>query len=264
MKIVSRQVRETADASAARGTAFRELRRLLLLALLLVVVLYFGISLLVDVGVGWISPATEAQLFGGAWLEKAMPATSDPRLARLETILAALAADAEVAARPHRLVVISAPEPNAFAFPGGAIGVTTALLDALEADIELAFVLGHELGHFQHRDHLRGLGRALGVGVALAVVFGGDMGAESVANVSHYVLSRGYSRAREEAADRFGVGLVYRTYGKTNGVDRLFQVLFDKAELPAWAYMLATHPSPDERIRQLETYAEQLGDESVR
>ncbi len=38
--------------------------------------------------------------------------------------------------------------------------VFTGLLEKMTSENELAFVLAHELGHYDHRDHLRGLGRA--------------------------------------------------------------------------------------------------------
>ena len=45
------------------------------------------------------------------------------------------------------------------------------LLAQAESENELMMVLGHELGHFANRDHLRGLGRALLVQIAIAAFF---------------------------------------------------------------------------------------------
>ena len=52
-------------------------------------------------------------------------------------------------------VVWEASQPNAFALPGGWVAVTTGLLEGAGSENELAFVLGHELGHF--RGHVRPL-----------------------------------------------------------------------------------------------------------
>ncbi|MCK7469774.1 MAG: M48 family metalloprotease [Desulfomicrobium escambiense] len=44
--------------------------------------------------------------------------------------------------------------------PGGHVVVFSGLLNTVTSENELAFILAHEMGHFQHRDHLRGAGRA--------------------------------------------------------------------------------------------------------
>jgi len=260
MKIVNKAPAETADVSAARGTAFKELRRLLLFTVLLAVGVYLAIGLVVDlVLVPCISFEREAALFGSAFARDNASGQSEEKLDRLKQTLQRLVADPEVPPLPYALVLLDKPRPNAFAFPGGTIGVTQGLLDSLDNEIEFAFVLGHELGHFRNRDHLRGLGRALGVAIAYAVIFGGEMGQDSLGNVFQFVLSRGYSRRQERRADEFGIELVYRTYGRTDGVDRLFRILRKERFAPAWAYMLATHPSPNDRIRELEEHARRLG-----
>jgi Zn-dependent protease with chaperone function len=258
MKMVNRPLGEAANASAERNTAMPELRRLMFFAVLLAVGLYLGIGLIVDLIVPRISTETEAKLFGSATFGLAVSKTPDDRLERAERILAELTKDKSVPALQYRLAIIVSDKPNAFAFPGGRIGVTTGLLDLLEEDVELAFVLGHELGHFRNRDHLRGMGRAIGVGVAYAVVFGGDMGNGSLSKIFQYILQRGYSRRQENSADHFGVDLVYRAYGKTDGIDELFKILHQAKDLPEWAYMFSTHPSPGDRIDKLQSYADEL------
>jgi Zn-dependent protease with chaperone function len=129
-------------------------------------------------------------------------------------------------------------------------------MEVLEEDLEVAFVLGHELGHFHSRDHLQGLGRAIGFRIIMAVVFGS--GSESFGYMIESVFQRGYSQESEKAADRFGLELVYRAYGKMEGVDRLFQIILDENKIPEWAYMFSTHPSPARRIENLKAYSEVL------
>lgn len=257
MKIVNRSPESTADISSAKGTAFKELRWLLLVITLLVVGIYLVIGFVVDMAVVHISFETEAAFFESMNASDVAWGKDDEELRRLDGILEKLTADPSVPPLKYRLQIVEAEEPNAFAFPGGTIGVTRGLLGALKEDEELAFVLAHELGHFQNRDHLRGVGRAVGAGVVFALLFGGEMGSGSTGNLYHHVLHRGYSRNQEEAADRFGVSLVRRVYGNTDGVDRLFQIISDSDELPEWAYMFATHPSPEDRIRDLKAYAEE-------
>ena len=262
MKINNKQLGDAAEVSSAEGTAFRELRKLLIAACVLAVVVYFVVGHIVDFTVARLSFEQEARLFGALPLLFDEGDPNDPRLARAQGILDRFKTDPQVPSLDYRLRILSEEDLNAFAFPGGTIGLTQGLFEALDEDIALAFVLGHELGHFRHRDHLRGLGRAAGVGLAYAVLFGGPMGNESMGNLFPFVLQRGYSRQQEEKADAFGVALVQRTYGRIEGVDRLFQILEGKDHLPPWGYMFATHPNPKDRIEDLKAYAARLAEES--
>ena len=54
--------------------------------------------------------------------------------------------------------------------------VTAGLLEKVESENELAFIIGHELGHFRNRDHIRGLGRGLAIGILITAVSGNDGG----------------------------------------------------------------------------------------
>ena len=119
-------------------------------------------------------------------------------------------------------------------------------------------MIGHELGHFYHRDHLQGLGRVIGLKVVMAIVFSTNHGADAFGNIIEFVFQRDYSQKREKKADRFGVKLVHGVYGKTDGVDHLFRILMEKHNLPGWAYMFSTHPSPEKRIEDLKMYAAAL------
>ncbi|MBN2429565.1 MAG: M48 family metallopeptidase [Deltaproteobacteria bacterium] len=260
MKIVNRQPQTTADVSSARGTAGKEFRQLVLAALVVLVAVYFIVGLTVDLVVSRISFETETRIF--KHVQVPVPTEQDASrsksLQRAEEILAKLRKNPTVPPLPYRLVLIEDEKPNAFALPGGTIGVTTGLLAVLDEEVEVAFVLGHELGHFYHRDHLEGMGRAIGFQIILAL-FSSGSGAESFGNVVEFALQRGYSRKREKMADRFGLELVHATYGNVKGVERLFQILLDERTLPGWAYMFLTHPSPGERIADLESFAATLG-----
>jgi Zn-dependent protease with chaperone function len=260
MKIRYRQPQGTADISAARGTAFAELWKLILSAIVLLVGLYFLWGVVVDAVVSRISFESEAQIF--KYMEPHQPETDDPkvreRLASAEAILKKLQAAPGVPRLPYRIALIDQQTPNAFAIPGGSIGVTRGLLDVLKEEIEIAFVIGHELGHFKHRDHLQGLGRAAGYSLMSAVLFNAGAGSKSFGDIIRFVMERTYSQEREKKADRFGLTLVHAVYGRVNGTDRLFKLLLEDRALPDWAYMFSTHPSPKSRILALKSYGDQL------
>lgn len=59
---------------------------------------------------------------------------------------------------PYNVYTVSEPSFNAFTIPGGNIYVTTGLLDAVSNKDELAYIMGHELGHNEN-DHTKELAR---------------------------------------------------------------------------------------------------------
>jgi len=259
VKIVNRQPTGTANISSARDSTGKEFWKILLSAALLLITLYFVIGMIVGFIVPRISFETEAKIFKHFKLPaaKKQGKVAHTQLEKAKAIMYKLKSSPKVPVLPYHLVLIENEMPNAFAFPGGTIGMTTGLLDALDEEIELAFVLGHELGHFYNRDHLQGIGRAIGFKIIISYVFDGGSGADSFADIFEFVLQRGYSQDREKEADFYGLELVFAAYGKTDGVDRLFQILRNEST-PEWAYMFSTHPSPRKRINDLKSYAAAL------
>jgi len=261
MKFVQRDPGAAAEASSGGGIPglLAEFRTLMLLSAAVLLVLTLAFALVAEIAVRVISPARESEWMRG--LAPSLP-TADPReeplagkTALARTTLARLTTHLHGAGVPYPLIVIDSPAPNAFALPGGTIGVTTGLLLAIDDEVALAFVLGHELGHFKHRDHLRAFIRDTGRGTAIALIFGG---AHSLVTRADAWLALGYSRSQEHAADRFGIDLVHATYGRTDGCDALFRLLARDASPPAWAHMLSTHPDHEDRIARLRQRADEL------
>ena len=147
---------------------------------------------------------------------------------------------------------------NAMALPGGLIIVTQGLLDQVESENELAFVLGHELGHFKNRDHLRGLGRGAVLSLFFAVTLGGDAGGVGI-KVADLTL-RGFSRNQESDADAFGLSLVNAEYGHVDEAWRLFErwSIADDSIINFVSY-LSTHPEAGDRVSELEAQARREG-----
>jgi Zn-dependent protease with chaperone function len=198
----------------------------------------------------------EARLFGGL----ASAEGDHPRAAAARGLLARLAGHWPENPYELQLSVLDDETPNAFALPGGSITVTRGLLEQVESENELAFVLGHEIGHFAGRDHLQAIGRAVVLSLTLSAVFG-SVGAEAVPALASDLAGKGYDRGQERAADRFGLELVEREYGHVAGADRFFARLPDaKARLgdraAAW---FATHPVSEKRIAALHRFAAEKG-----
>lgn len=142
--------------------------------------------------------------------------------------------------------------PNAFALPGGDIVVTDALLELLADEPDAVMtVLGHELGHVQHRHGLRLLLRAGAVGVVASVVIG-DF-SSLLAAAPAVLASNAYSRDNEREADRYG-----RTLARAGGVDTSrMAVFFERiagkrqatGESSPVAIAISTHPADAERVK---------------
>lgn len=206
----------------------------------------------VEIVLYFVPEKTEVELFG-AWLpdDLIMVADDDSRLAELDALMDRLAAHWPETEYEFRVQINDSSAPNALAFPGGLIVVTSGLLDSVQSENELAFVLGHEMGHFRNRDHIRGLGRGLAIGILISAVSSNDGGARLGATVADLTL-KGYSRRQERAADAFGLLIVQREYGHVADAWRFFERIEEAhGSTGDIASLLSTHPSPDDRAERL-------------
>ena len=94
----------------------------------------------------------------------------------LQKILDRLVEQLPPQALDFQLHVEENPTVNAMALPGGHIVLYRGLLDRIDSENELAMILGHELGHFAKRHHLRGLGRGLVLLVLSTTMLGDQSG----------------------------------------------------------------------------------------
>jgi Zn-dependent protease with chaperone function len=217
-----------------------------------VVVFLVAVFLLVEVVIRWVPASFESRVFGSLWSADAGAERGDPRYDAAAALLGRLESHWEENPYELRLAIMEEESLNAFAMPGGTIYLTRGLLDSVESENELAFVLGHELGHFRNRDHLRGLGRGLIVSLTLSALVGAS-GAESVPRVVTAVTESGFAREQEDDADAFGLALVQAEYGHVAGADGFFKRLPDAdADIAdEFASYLATHPVSEARIENL-------------
>ncbi|MEB3272833.1 MAG: M48 family metallopeptidase [Prochlorothrix sp.] len=160
--------------------------------------------------------------------------------------------------RDYQVLYVPQDVVNAIAIPGDRVIIYRGLLDQMGSENELMMVLGHELGHFAHRDHLRGLGRGIVVRVALAAVLGdvGTLGSIAIAGAENLSNAQ-YSQGQETQADDFGLGLLVSHYGHAAGATDFFQRLGESGG-QGWDF-LASHPNPDRRVRQLNAWIEERG-----
>ncbi|MEM8594727.1 MAG: M48 family metalloprotease, partial [Pseudomonadota bacterium] len=164
-------------------------------------------------------------------------------------------------------ILVDNPEINAFAVPGGIMGINLGVFLSAQSEGQLASIIAHELAHLSERHHARMLSQSkqqklpvytgLLLGMALAAA-GSAEGAQAViastqAAAIHSKLR--FSRTFEQEADSAGLrNLIASGYQKSDMV-AMFDVLNTQAghhsiNNKPLEYLL-THPLPDSRINRL-------------
>ena len=160
---------------------------------------------------------------------------------------------------------------NAFALPGGVIGVHTGLLLATNSESELASVLGHEIGHVTQRHMARMLAKQktdtfkniAGIALALLVaranpeLANGALATASAAGVQRQL---DYTREHEREADRVGLSILDAAGFDARAMPAFFTTLqrgtrFSDGAAPSF---LRTHPLNAERIADVSNRVETM------
>jgi Zn-dependent protease with chaperone function len=223
----------------------------LIIALLLV--------FLIEVALYFVSAEDEANLFAD-WLPDDLVTVShtDERLLKTQLLVDRLTHHWPETPYKFRVEIDDSEQANAMALPGGLIIVTQGLLDQVDSENELAFVLGHEMGHFRNRDHLRALGRGIVLSMLVAVATGGDVAGIGIKSAD--LTLRGFSRRQESKADEFALAVVNSEYGHVDQAWRLFERwdIGDDSIVDLITY-LSTHPDASDRIVDLKRHASAEG-----
>lgn len=173
---------------------------------------------------------------------------ADSQMTRwLEKVGPMLVAQVEGEAFPYRWHVIADETPNAFALPGGWVGVHTGLFKLAKRPEEVASVVAHEIIHAEQRHGMRRMLGALGTQLATALIFGGtDLAL--FADQGMRLLMLKHSREQEEEADRMGRVLMVDAGIDPEGMATMFEALGAQGPqakgLAAW---FSTHPDTQAR-----------------
>lgn len=169
-----------------------------------------------------------------------------------------------------RFFAVGSPEINAFALPGGFIGVNTGLILATRSESELASVLAHEITHVTQRHIARQMAsnshsQLLMLGSLAAALVAGRAGGGNLAMATIATSSAvqaqtqiNYTREHEREADRIGFTLLQEAGFDSRGMAVFFErmqqaVRTKESDTPAY---LRTHPMTQERIAEAQAREE--------
>ena len=171
-------------------------------------------------------------------IRRGAPTISDPLLnAYLESVTYKLASRSQL--QDHRLsfIIIDSEALNAFAAPGGIIGVNTGLFLNAQSEAEFASVMAHEIAHVSQRHFARGIDEAQaaripGMAALLASVIimatsDASHGTAAVAAAQGRAIENQlrFSRSNETEADRVGQDVMFSAGFDPDGMSTLFERL---------------------------------------
>ncbi len=185
-----------------------------------------------------------------------------------------LAAFAPGGAPQVQLFAVRDPEINAFALPGGYIGINSGLVVSSRSESELAGVVAHEIGHVSQRHVARGMtqqkqsGMLMAASMAaalLAALAGGGanlgMGVAAFGQAAAINRQLGFSRDAEREADRVGFQMLTRAGYDPEGMVAMFSLLMNASRLNEGAgggSWVSTHPLSIDRLSDIQNRSRAL------
>lgn len=247
------------NVNVSHEAPFKEFIILISGMLALVMGVYFALGFMVDYAIPYIPPEQEKAFSEMIEWEQPDSGKFVEETKYLQEIVDDLQERCVSLPFPIHVHIIDTEDVNAAALPGGTILVYAGLLKQTRSENELTFVLGHELGHFKNRDHLKGMGRAV-VLLAMSILFlGSDSGmGEMILNSVEFVNVR-FSQNQELEADKVGLHANQCRYGHVTGSGDFFEKLVEGESNSVFANFLASHPNSATRIKKIKTLAQQSG-----
>lgn len=166
-----------------------------------------------------------------------------------------------------QVFAIRDPQINAFALPGGYVGIHSGLVVSSDNESQLASVVAHEIGHVLQRHVARGMTQqaqsshlmmASVAGALLAALAGsGDlaMGVAAFGQAAAVDRQLGFSRQAEQEADRIGLDMLRRGGYDPNGMAQMFGQLMNASRLNegmGGGSYASTHPLSIQRMSDIQ------------
>ncbi|WP_018953010.1 M48 family metalloprotease [Thioalkalivibrio sulfidiphilus] len=220
-----------------------------------------------------ISPGQEQQLGRTLLREvrRTLPLDHDPLINSYVQSLGQRLVSSTPDAHPYfSFLVVDDPRINAFAMPGGIIGLNTGLITAARNEAEVAAVIAHEIAHVTQRhlarmyagssriDLATGLAVLAGIiasaydpNVGQAAIIGG-LAAGTQARINH-------TRANEQEADRIGIAILAAAEYDPRAMPGFFErmMMLSRANPDSVPEFLRTHPVTANRLSDSQSRAEQ-------
>ena len=213
---------------------------------------------------------------GRTWLRifrSQVPTIDDPLLFDyMEGLIYKLVTHSQLEDRRVEVVIVDNPTINAFAVPGGVIGIHNGLLLWAQTQDELATVLAHEIAHLSQRHFSRGVEfqkkqqplalAAMLAGLVLMATTGTDAGmaAISATQAASQDASLRYSRSNEQEADRVGMQTMVEAGMDPHAAPTMFERMLQASRYSGGNRMpefLRTHPLSENRIADTRNRARQ-------
>ncbi len=185
----------------------------------------------------------------------------------LEDLLYRLSEDSDVEDRRFEFIVLQDKSINAFAAPGGIIGINLGMFLETKKEGELASVMCHELAHLSQRHYARSQNRSSPLANALMVLGSIVVAAATrnpeailIAPAALQQMSINFTRSNEKEADRIGFNNLVRAGFDPDDMVSMFQRMQDKIQSKSseeFSYLM-THPLPSERLSDMRVRADNL------
>lgn len=165
-----------------------------------------------------------------------------------------------------RIFAVRDSSINAFALPGGYVGINSGLIATSRDEAELVSVLAHEIAHVGQRHVARGMTQstqsshvmmAALAGALLAALSGSAdlaMGVATFGQAAAIDQQLGFSRQAEQEADRIGFQMLSQAGYDPKGMAKMFQRLMQSSRLnePPRGSYASTHPLSIQRQSDIE------------
>lgn len=227
-----------------------------------------------DASGGLLTPSEELELGRSLLREirRVMPLVDDPEITfYIDALGSRLASHAPDATGQFHFLTIDNRQVNAFAMPGGIVGIHTGLIRAARDEAELAAVIAHEIAHITQRHIARmyARGRDINFATGLAILAGilaagidPQLGQAAIAGGLAFGMQSqlDYTRANEAEADRVGMQILSATRFDPHAMADFFERMqeLSRGAHDAIPEYLRTHPVTLGRISDARGRAEQI------